>query len=246
MFSTIFLTGCLYSVHHFHTGNLLPAGKSQTTLGLGREPLWRCENASTDTSLTKKACNEDGTNREKIVRSEVFQGSLDYRLGIKDSFGPFPGFEIQWHLEAPTNPATMEFALNLALPASPSYHHKIGGGWGIGAWANNSLFMEYAISRQLGIPRFFGNIRVTYLATQIDEVLRDDFSKALPQDQILVLQSGMGAFFQLPKMIILPDFLIPQINLTLPQVPFGDQKFRRQDIPLMQWNMNFGLGWTFQ
>lgn len=240
------LNGCLYSVHHFHTGELMPAGKSQTTLGLGRQPLWRCENVPADSSKMKHVCNEDGTGRERIIKSSVLQGSLDYRLGVKDSWGPFPGLEVQWHLEAPTNPATMEFAMNLALPSGTKYRHKVGGGWGIGAWADNSFFMEYAISRQIGIPLFFLNLRSTYLATQIDEILRDDFSKALPRDQILITQTGFGAFFRLPKIMILPDFLIPQFNLTLPQVPFGNQKFHRKDIELVQWDMNFGFGWTFQ
>jgi hypothetical protein len=224
---------------------LQPAGKSQTTFGLGRQSLWTCENGTVDSSGLARTCNQDGTGKEKVIQSKVFQGSLDYRLGLRDTWGPFPGAEIEWHLEAPTNPATMEFVLNLALPAGSSFNHKIGGGWGIGAWADNSLFMEYALSRKWGAPLFFTNFRATWLATQIDEVMRQDFSQALPRNQILIGQAGMGMQLKLPSLIIVPDFLISQLNITYPQVPFGSRKFRRQDIALVQADLNFGLGWNF-
>jgi hypothetical protein len=214
-------------------------------MGLGRKPIWKCLDAKPDSTSAVKLCNSDGSDRERPVETKILQGSLDYRLGIRDSWGPFPGVELQWHLEAPTNPATMEFALNVALPAGPNFHHKLGGGWGIGAWADNSLFLEYAISKKMGLPLIFGNLRATWLATQIDEVMRDDFSKPLPSNQILIAQMGMGAFFQLPDWRVLPDFLIPQVNFTAPQLISGDYKFRGQDIPMLQWDLGLGIGWSF-
>jgi len=239
------LSGCLYSTQHFHTGVLLPAGKSQTTLGAGRQPLWRCANYQSDSLGTRRVCDEDGTGSEKIEKSDVFKGSLDYRLGVRDSWGPFPGVELQWHLEIPTSPATMEFAMNLALPSNGAYRHKLGAGWGIGAWADNSYFLDYAISRKLGRPLFFGSFRTTWLATQIGDVIGEDFAKPFPSHQHLILQGAFGAQLQLPDWAVAPDFFVPLINLTWPQVPSGDQKFKPKSIPLMQWDMSFGLGWTF-
>ncbi len=236
----------MYSVHHFNTGVILPAGESQATFGIGRQSIWECENGTVDSAGLKKVCNETGAGVEKVIQSQVTQGSFDYRLGLRNSWGPFPGAELQWHVEAPTHPATMEFALNLALPSGPSIHHKIGMGWGIGAWADNSAFAEYAISKQWGRPLFFGNLRATWLATQIDEVMREDFSHALPHNQIFIAQVGTGIFLKLPIVRVVPDFIIPQFNFTLPQVPIGSQKFRWEDIPLIQWNVNLGFGWNFQ
>ncbi len=238
-------TGCLYSVHHFNTGTILPAGKSQVTLGAGQETLWKCQHSQPDSISHVCRENESKYGNETISNSEIFTGSLNYRLGIRDSWGPFPGAELEWHLELPTNPATMEFALNLALPGGHTFHHKIGAGWGIGAWADNSFFMEYALSQSWGSTLGFGNLRATYLATQIGEVTSGNFSDPLPSNQHLLLQAGMGVFYRLPDWIIIPDFIIPQVNLTLPQIPSGNQQFSAKDIPLAQWNINLGLGWNF-
>ncbi len=223
----------------------LPAGRSEATLGAGRQPLWTCRNYKPDSAAIKHTCNEDGSGTEQVGKSEIFKGSVDYRLGVRDEWGPFPGVELQWHLEAPTNPATMEFGLNLGLPSGPSFRHKFGAGWGVGAWADNSFFAEYAISKRLGIPLFFGNFRATWLATQIGEVLEGDFSSPLPSHRRLIWQTGFGFVIRFPDWIAAPDFIAPQLNLTLPQIPSGERKFRRVEIPLAQWDMNLGIGWTF-
>ena len=238
------LSGCLYSVHHFNTGETLGAGKSEATLGAGRQPLWSCSPAPPDTGSVRLACNEDGSGTEKVSESFLFKGSVDYRLGIKNNLGPFPGVELEWHVEGPSNPATMEFGLNLGLPSPTSFRHKLGAGWGIGAWADNSFYLEYALSKNWGRTLAFGNARVTWLATQIGDVMSQNFADPLPSRQRLVLQSGLGLRFRLPNWKVVPDFVIPQVNLTWPQVPSGDQSFRGQDIPPLQWDANLGLGWS--
>jgi hypothetical protein len=235
------LTGCLYSVHHFNTGLVMPAGKTQTTLGMGRQTIWDCAHYQADTSDAAHACGD--STGESVRKSDLFKGSVDYRLGLKDAWGPFPGVELQWHLEAPTNPATMEFGVNLALPGGQAFRHKMGAGWGIGAWADNSFYLEYAASRGFGRPLFFGNLRATYLATQIGTVLAGDFAEPLPSDRTLVFQAGFGMSYRLPDWFLVPDFVIPQFNVTVPQIPAGDREFRRGDVPRAQWDMNLGLGW---
>jgi hypothetical protein len=237
------LCGCLYSTQHFHTGVLMPEGHGQATLGLGRQPRWSCS-APAD-SIRPRACNEDGSGAERVLRSDVPQASLDYRLGVADRLGPLRGVELEWHLEAPTNPASLEFSLNLGLPAWGGFNHMAGAGWGIGAWSDNSLFLEYAASRRVGFPLFFANLRGTLLATQLPRVLKDDFARALPSERVLVLQSGFGASFPLPRWPLAPDRVIPHFNVTFPQVPAGDRDFRRADIPPVQWDMDLGLGWDW-
>jgi hypothetical protein len=234
--------GCLYSVHHFNTGEVLPAGRSQTTLGAGRQPIWHCGHEAAD-SAASHVCGDSAG--EAATQTHVFKGSVDFRLGLKDSLGPFPGAELQWHLEAPTNPATMEFGVNLGLPGGAAFRHEVGVGWGIGAWADNSFYLQYSASRPVGGPLLFGNLRVTWLATQIGEVLGDDFTQPLPSNRHLVLQAGAGLFLRLPDWVVVPDFLIPQVNLTLPQIPSGEKKFRGGDIPSGQWDANLGFGWAF-
>lgn len=221
----------------------MPEGHGEATLGLGRQPRWECS-APAD-SIRPRACDEDGSGRETVRKSDGPQGSLDYRLGIADRFGPFPGAELQWHLEAPTNPASLEFSLNLALPGFAGARHMAGAGWGIGAWADNSLFLQYAISRRFGLPLFFADLRLTLLATQLPRVLKDDFARALPSDRVLVAQTGFGFRVPLPRWPVAPDFLAPRFNVTYPQVPAGDRDFRRADIPPLQWDMALGMGWDW-
>lgn len=243
LLSAWMLAGCLYSTHHFHTGMILPAGKSRTTLGIGRQPLWVCRGyAEEPEGARAHACGDSAG--ESVSRSETAKGSVNFSLGLKDRLGPFPGAEMEAHLEGPTNPATMEFALNLALPARPSLHHKLGAGWGTGAWADNSFFLEYAASRDYGRPVFFGNLRLTWLATQMGEVLGEDFASALPSRRHWVGQAGAGLSMGLPDWPVAPDFLIPYLSVTLPQLPSGEGKFRARDIPLAQWDMNFAFGWA--
>jgi hypothetical protein len=239
------LSGCLYSTHHFHSGMVLSAGKSEVLLGMGRQPVWTCNQGVGDTLKTKVACAENPNGGQSVHSSNWGKASLDYRLGIRDHWGPFPGVELQWHLEMPTNPASMEFALNFALPQLTWFHHKLGGGWGVGAWADDSFFAEYAFSLLAGANQVFTNLRVTYLATQIGDVLGEDFAKPFPSNQHWVFQSAYGMVYRLPDWPILPDFLIPEINLTLPSVPSGEQKFKPSDIPTLQWDINLGLGWAF-
>ena len=245
LFSATVLTGCLYSTHNFSSGTLLPAGQSQATVGIGRQPFWRCSLPESDSTGARHACNEDGSGTEAVTKTEVPKGSLDYRLGVRNQWGIFPGVELKWHLEIPTNPATMEFAMNLALPAAPAFKHAVGAGWGIGAWADNTFFLEYAVSRKLGIPLFFGNFRTTWLATQIGEVMGEDFAKPFPSNQHLVFQAGLGMVVKLGDWIIVPDFVVPHFSITVPQVPPGDRRFKPVDIPLSQWDANLGFGWTY-
>jgi hypothetical protein len=234
--------GCLYSVHRFNTGMVLPEGKTQTTLGAGRQAMWRCAHSQADSSAAPHACGDSAG--ESVSKSQVFKGSVDFRLGLANHLGPFPGAELEWHLEAPTSPASMEFALNLALPGGEAFHQAVGAGWGIGAWADNSVFLEYAASRRMGRPLFFGNARVTWLATQIEEVLGEDFAAPLPSHRHLVAQTGAGVSLRLPDWPVVPDFVIPQVNATFPQVPAGDGRFRAGEIPLVQWDMSLGFAWA--
>src|SRR5712691_10850693 len=87
LFSELALSGCLYTTHHFNSGVIMPAGESQATLGAGRQPLWRCDHPSSDSTISDHACNEDGKGTEVVSQSGIFKGSVDYRLGIRNQWG---------------------------------------------------------------------------------------------------------------------------------------------------------------
>jgi len=248
--TSLCLTSCIYSTHHFNSGKLLKAGETQVTLGLGHQPLYNCANQVADSlNSGEQACrvpNTLGAN-ELVEQRSLVKGSLNYRLGIRDNWWIFPGAELILHIEAPTNPATLEFGLKLALPgfSQKGFFHNATAGWGVGVWADNSFYGEYAVAKQWGPSLLFFNTRATYLATQINEVLSEEFENSLPSHQKWILQTGFGLHYTLPDIPIIPDVMIPNLNLTFPQVASGQKKFLSEDTEKVLWDFNFGFGWMF-
>jgi hypothetical protein len=215
----VFLNSCLYTTHHFNSGKVLKPGKTRIITGVG----YHTYNESTITKF-----------------------SLNYRVGVLKKLGPFPGADLGWHLEIPTNPGTMEFDFKLAMPNLESlrFNHSLNLGWGIGMWADNTFFGEYAASaRLLGKHLFFINLRSTYLATQFFKVFDEDIDQPLTHKQRWIYQSSLGLYFQIPELFIVPDYIIPQFITTYPQVPAG---LDRDDVIWdLQYNVNLGIGWHF-
>jgi hypothetical protein len=212
------LNSCLYTTHHFNTGEILRPGKTRATFGMGSH---------------------------RFSGREMLKLSLNYRLGITPKWGPFPGADMGWHLEMPTNPGTMEFDLRLAMPAPNQdwFHHSLSTGWGIGMWADNTFFAEYAASIRYRWISVFTNLRATYLATQFFKVFQSDMDHPLTHQQQWVGQAGLGFKAGLPRLFLLPDFIIPQVILTYPKVPAGNSEESVEHAP--QWNINVGTGWRF-
>lgn len=216
--SAFFFISCLYTTHHFNSGKTLEPGKTRLTIGIGQH---------------------------KFNNSNLAKGSFNYRFGVAEKLGPFPGVDLGWHLEIPTNPGTMEFDARLAFPAGKNeyIHHSLSGGWGIGMWADNTLFAEYAVSGKIRRSSLFLNIRTTYLATQFFKVFSEDIDKPFTHNQRLIYQAGAGFSYILPDIPVLPDFIIPQLIATWPQIPAGSLP---DDIIWdVQWNVNLGTGWRF-
>jgi hypothetical protein len=180
--------------------------------------------------------------------SRSFKTSLGYRLGISGRWGPFTGAEIGLHLEAPTNPVTGEFDMKLGLPAPKKFHvhHSLSAGWGIGVWADNSYFLEYALSHSLGESSLFGNYRATQLASQISDLGNAEKNRKFDSHQRLIHQASIGFTWSLPEISILPDFVSPQVILTYPMGPTGDGKIPEYLLKESVWDLNMGLGWRFK
>jgi hypothetical protein len=139
----------------------------------------------------------------------------------------------------------MEFDMRLALPAanSKTIHHSLSGGWGIGMWADNTLFAEYAVSGRIRRSALFLNLRATYLATQFFKVFSGNIDQPFIHNRRFIYQAGMGFSWRLPDIPILPDFIVPQLIATWPQIPAGSLP---DDIIWdVQWNANLGTGWRF-
>ncbi len=241
----LLFNGCLYSTHHFNTGETLKAGRSKVTIGAGRQPLWDCLDKTPRSSILCNGAN--GNPPEPVSVSQTFKGSVNYKLGLKDNWGPFPKTELQWHFEAPTNPITMEFGLVLGLPDfnQQKFSHNLHTGWGMGIWSDNSFFLEYALSRSVYSHRLFINLRETWLATQINDVLNENFDKELTQNKQFISQIGIGLQLKLPDWFLMPHFISPQLNFTFPQVTTGDFEFLDADIDDYLANLNIATSWVF-
>ncbi|MBF0430022.1 MAG: hypothetical protein HQK83_01985 [Fibrobacteria bacterium] len=214
----IIFSSCLYTTHHFNTGKTLSPGKTRVTLGLGHQ---------------------------RYNQSDLIKTSLDYRLGIFDKWGPFPGGDIGLHLEVPTNPGTMEFDMKLAMPGGHEtwYRHSLSAGWGIGMWADNTLFMEYGASTLLGMHILFANFRASYIATQFFKVFEEDIDSPFTHRQRMVYQSSLGLYFRVYDIFLFPDYVIPQFITSYPEIPAGLET--DETIWKPQFNVNIGMAWRF-
>ncbi len=211
--------------------------------------MWKCVEIIADTTGNAEWCGQlNGTGSfEYSSVSYIPKGSFNYRLGVRDNWGPFKGVELEWHLELPTNPASMEFKMALGLPGISKLplYHKLSAGWGIGIWADNSFFGEYALSLPFKSHELFFAARETWLATQVSEVLNEDFEDPLPRKQEWVFQLGSGLALSLPEILILPDVIIPHLNMTFPQIANGNRKIRKEDVGPLLWDFNLGVAWKF-
>ncbi|HKP96271.1 MAG TPA: hypothetical protein VJ385_10975 [Fibrobacteria bacterium] len=261
-FAASLLCGCLYTTHHFNSGRILEPGKTAVTFGMGREKLYEeyCQDAKDGFRNPQGALRckprpgsvsfstpPETTTLAPGVRSQTIpKFSLSYRLGVRGPWGPFTGVEMGWLLEAPTNPGTVEFDLKLGLPLAGRFkaRHSLSAGWGVGMWADNSYFAEYAASRGLGPHALYGSYRYTYLATQPAELDSSFDNWKFAHHRRSIHQAALGLYVKLPDWFLAPDFFTPQANFTFPVVsPFVTLDSDRLEPVLV--NFNLGFGWTF-
>jgi hypothetical protein len=257
-FVAFLLTGCLYTTHHFNSGRILEPGKTAVTFGLGREKIFAegCpeEYYRTRDTLGTLRCSsrtrfdefDTATIPTRIGSQTIPKFSVSYRLGVRGPWGPFTGVEMGWQIEAPTNPGTVEFDLKFGLPISKRLkaRHSLSAGWGVGMWADNSYFAEYAASRDFGSHALYGSYRFSYLATQPADLDSSFNNWKFTSHRRYIHQAALGFYLKLPDWIILPDYVTPQVNITFPVVsPFVAIASERLDPYLV--NFNLGFGWNF-
>ena len=258
------LTGCLYTTHHFNSGRILEPGQTAVTFGYGRSRIYEqgcpdgwdrpfgdsntthCERYLEKTPFA--SVRDSVMIRQRVTSFAVPKLSLGYRLGVRGAWGPLTGVEMGWHLEAVTNPGTIEFDLKFGLPLPrpmlAKHHHSLSGGWGVGMWADNSWFLEYAASRDLGRHSVYGNYRYTRLATQPTELEKSFDNWKFESHRGYAHQMALGFYLRLPDIFLIPDYVTPQANLTFPvKAPFIKVDSELMDPVLL--NYNFGFGWNF-
>jgi hypothetical protein len=199
-------------------------------------------------SMSGKWTQTADTVDQRKFPGSAFKGSLGYRLGMTGPRGFITGTEIGLHLEAPTNPVSGEFDLKIGLrvPADRPYHHSLSAGWGIGIWADNSYFLEYALSRAFGGSDLFAAYRGTWLATQIADLGGSEDDRRFKSKRRLIHQATIGFSWTLPAIPVVPDFLAPMAVLTYPLAPFAEEKIPDHLLDDHLWDLSLGMGWRFQ
>ncbi len=263
------LAGCLYTGQHFNDGRLLGPGNTSVTLGAGvsREIAFGClEYPGYGMGYSYKDSTGLHCIRYRITRDSVGnavyrddtvapglsgtlrpKASLGYRLGVAGRIGPFPGADIGLRLEAPTNPVSGEFDLRLGLPAplAAAWRHSLSAGWIIGAWADNSWFLEYAGSHDWGVTAVFANYRATLLATQFADLGDAEGSRRFASRRRLIHQASLGWLWNLPPLPAVPDFLAPEATLTYPLAPEGTASIPARYLDDRAFEFALGMGWRF-
>ena len=176
------------------------------------------------------------------------KASLGYRVGVSGKWGVFTGTEIGLHLEGPTNPASGEFDLKLGLPvpAGRPYRHSLSAGWGIGIWADNSWFLEYALSRSWGGNDLFAGYRGTYLASQMSDLDDAESDRRFGFKRRFIHQADIGFKWTLPRIPVVPDFIAPMAVLTYPLAPFHTDAVPDGLLDDHLWDVSLGMGWNFR
>lgn len=163
--------------------------------------------------------------------------ALDWRLGALGPFGPFAGLEIAMQTEFVTAPVSQEFRVALGLPGSDSIvAHAVSAGWGIGMWADNSWFAQYAASRQVGRWRVFGSVRAA-LQASVDQ--EDIGSGRFEHSRSWDFQVASGAKYRLGEVFLLPDWVGVGGTLDL-----GNQGYPSFDLDEFEQRSGIGFAWA--
>lgn len=257
----LLMSGCMYSGHHFGGGRLLAPGRSSLSLGAGAYPSMSlgCDDADAHVIGTPagSACqrwrdwNMDSlgnmvpdvdTVPAAVNTVYVRSASIGWRLGLAGALGPFRGAEMGIHLEAPTNPVSAEFDLKLGLPApAGGFRHAFAAGWGIGMWADNSWFGEYAASHEIGKHSLFSNYRATRLSTQFYDFDGAEEKRKFPSKRRLIHQGALG--FAWSTGAGWPEIVAPLIVATYPQAPYGENAIEANMLREAGWSLALGMRW---
>jgi hypothetical protein len=258
----LLLQGCLSTWIRMEDGTILQPGKSDFSLAVGSvpRPAYVCEEAGWESpdrdSNGVYQCEKyiySGQSSPssnwirtpaKLVEEREPHLALHWRLGALGPFGPFVGLEVGMQTEFLTAPVSQEFNVALGLPGSDSVvAHAVMVGWGIGMWADNSWFAQYAASREAGRLRVFGSARSTLQASvNQSDIGSGRFNHSRHWD----FQVAAGVKYRLGEVFLLPDWVglggtVDLGNLGYPSLDF-DQLEQQSGIGFA-WAVAAGWGW---
>lgn len=96
----LILSGCLTSSHHFRSGKTIESGEAHVNYGFSIRKAPLCESSDG---------NENCREWTEVTAPNLSRG---FRLGVRDSWGPFTGVDAGYQLEV----GVLEFDMRLGLP----------------------------------------------------------------------------------------------------------------------------------
>jgi hypothetical protein len=245
----LLLQSCLYTTQHFVDGAILEPAQVARSVGIGTREVYKVQ--------IKKQYSESGyflsvDTTFQVYSSQVY--SYDFRLGLLKNPGVFKGLEAGWHLEALTNPVSLELYARLGLPtASLQFDHAVAFSIQPGLWLDYSWSASYVLSKRLGRYTLFVQHRWLRNATQAQDFANDDGviggTIKIERQPSASWQSVAGLSADLPKYQYIPDRLYVQVGRVLGQrSTFFDNGLENRvlgpnDIPTSQIKISAGMQW---
>lgn len=252
------LGGCLSSTtQHLNTGRTLAPGVTEDTWTVSYGKMATCEGDLKRNADGYMVCRPDETKwdydptAKQYSLSSIPMVSTSWRLGVREKWGPLTGVDLGWALEIP---GTLEFDGRFGLPVPgdhPKWRHNVALGWGIGNWADNTWYAEYASSWQASEKTLlFGNFRESWLSTQLAELEIVDIDEdeaehveLLKSHRRFLHQLALGTKLGPTGMDWLPDYYTFALHLTAPVILYGGGEPYSLDAESFPWyNAQFSLG----
>jgi len=249
-FTILILAGCIsYTSQHLNTGVLLDPGQRSNIFAVSSEQGYTCKGEYRPNHDGFNTCYADSLYGHYATVT-VPHISYIWRLGVRHQWGPFTGVDIGWQLEFP---GTLDFDARFGLrhPSEVAWKHSISLGWGIGNWADNSWFAEYAWSYPLRYSMlFYINARETYLATLLADLRpakgsgRDNF---FGHQRRFLHQLSAGIKLGPIDVFLLPDYVHLNGFISYPRLLLDgglpDRDMMREGYSMVNWRFNLGLEW---
>lgn len=244
------LTGCLSStLQHTNTGKVLTPGVTESRYGLATNRVYNCDDYNEDT----KKC-------ERTSGIDFYQPAISWRLGVREKWGPLTGVDIGWAIEFP---GTLEFDSRFGLPTnSNDWQHNMAVGWGIGNWADNTWYSEYAVS--INTVNFgktdwdssahltlWANYRLSWMATllldlEMNDLENDEDPSVFKSDKRFLNQWSTGIRLGPFKNYFLPSVFEFGYHIYSPTYMLTGSYLKDSQKPLPNYGSAFSIGFTWR
>ena len=260
--SLLVLQGCLSTWVHMEDGTVLSPGRVDFQLSAGEVPTLSANcpegnvqlRSGSPVCLTNRGYTIDPSTHSvvdlndtvpaKVTSTPQSHYAAAWSLGSLGPFGPFKGLEVGLQVEGPTYPISQEFRATVGLPSPDSiWSHSLGAGWGIGMWADDTWFFQYAASWSRGNLRLFGNWRSTLQATRMEFV---SLPSSFHHDRTWDHQATAGCKYRLGDIPVIPDWIGAAATLDLSHTSLPDMN--QSELPQrtglgFSWNATMGWSW---